>query len=293
MYKQDNIFPLFKERYRPDQLNPNGSIKFPQIEEEEVEESETSESVVEQQTSDNFNDSKYSYIEEGAGIGYYTYSKDGSIQISDFYINLNRWVKTKRDGEPLSYFEGEVMTKDGSSIKIDRLTASTLDDSLAFKKYIGNLCGLKAIMMGSPSDVVKAIKTLNQDVEEYEEHEFGYNSEKDSYYTSDLVITADRITQQKTPIKYSENWGNNKLGFKNIPKKEVQYIKDIIINKLFLWEDPIIMLNSLAFTFYPLIYKLLKDKNPNKFYLMLKGPSGSGNYGKILLMERFPGNCLF
>ncbi len=179
MNNYDKIYPLFENQYKESELNKYVCKKLP-IEWEEIEFG-ASESVAERQTSDNSNDSKYTLIEEDAGIGYYTFTKDGSVQILDFYVILDRWVKTVRDGEPLSYYEGEVIIKNGSIIRIDRLTASTLDNALAFKKYIGNLCGLKAIIIGSPSDVVKAIKTLNQDAEEYEDHEFGYNKELDSY----------------------------------------------------------------------------------------------------------------
>ena len=239
---------------------------------------------------DSNNNERYMLDTSDEGLGYYL--NKGGIQISNFYIQLQKWVKTFRDGEPLSYYEGDIYFSDGTFMHIDRMTASTLEDPSGFRKYIGNLCGTKALIKGTPNDVVKAIKTFNKNVEKFQEHEFGYNDNLDSYYTGDLVIRADEIIPVKTPIKYSDHWGNNKLCFKYYSKEEADAVKQFIIEKLLLWEDPKVLFNIIAFTFFPVIYPFLKHKNPNKFYLMLKGPSGSGKSQMSKWSQSFYGNFL-
>ena len=46
----------------------------------------------------------------------------------------------------------------------------------------------------------------------------------------------------------------------------------------------------ISYSLYPVLYPLLKDKNPNKFYLMLKGPSGSGKSQMSKWMQSFYGD---
>ena len=112
----------------------------------------------------------------------------------------------------------------------------------------------------------------------------------DSYITEDFIITQDEFLQVKTPIKYSDNWGSNKLGFELVASDQMKEIKSNIINKLLKWDDPKIMFNALAFAMYPLIYPFIKERNPNKFYLMLKGPSGSGKSQMSKWFQNFYGN---
>lgn len=225
----------------------------------------------------------------GKESGYYLNKITGRAQISNFYVVLTKWVKTVRDGEPLSYYEGDVNINDGTSMRIDRISASTLEDPSGFKKFIGNLCGMKAHIKGSPNDVVKAVKAFNKEVKMFEEREFGYNDKLDTFYTEDLVIRAKEINETKTPIKYSENWNSGKLFFKLASKEEVDAVKQTIIDKFMLWDDPKIMYNILAFGFFPVIYPYLKNKNPNKFYIMLKGPSGSGKSEMSKWIQNFYG----
>ncbi len=229
---------------------------------------------------------KYSLHTSNGEIGYFlNYARQ-----SNFYLVLNQWVKTIRDGEPLSYYLGDVIIEDGTIIKIDRLTASTLDDPPAFKRYIGNLCGPKAIIMGNPAEIVKAIKMFNKDCEKFEEHEFGYNDSLDTYFTNDLRITALEMIEKNTPIKYSEHWGSNKLGFNHVPFNQAEEIRETIINNLLPWDDPKIIFNALAFAVYPLIYPFLKHANPNKFFMMFKGPSGSGKSQMSKWIQSFYGD---
>lgn len=230
---------------------------------------------------------KYLYKSSGAELGYYL-TKD-ETQLSNFIIHLTKWVKTHRDGEPLSYYEGDVYLNDGTSIHINRMAASALEDLSKFRRFIGNLCGIKGMIYSSSNDIVKAVKTFNKDVPMFEETEFGYNHTLDCYYTEGLLIKADNIQETKTLIKSNEMWGNSKLGFKFLSIEETNVVKQTIVDKLLLWDDPKVIYNLLAFAFYPLIYPLLRKKNPNKFYMMLKGPSGSGKSQMSKWMQNFYG----
>jgi len=232
---------------------------------------------------------KYSLTKTGMDTGYYQIKGIDSNHLSDFYIEITKWVRTLRDGEPLSYYEGEIYFSDGSKMNLTRITASTLEDPASFKKYIGNQCGPKAMIIGSPPEVIKAIKTFNKEIPLIVEREFGYNDAQNTYYTEDLVITAREIIEYKTPIKFSDRWGKNKLGFNYKPIHEAESVKKIIINNFISWDESKLIFPLLAFAFYPLIYSLIKRKNFNKFYLMLKGPSGSGKSQMSKWIQNFYG----
>ena len=202
-------------------------------------------------------------------IGFYQLDSSGEIQISNFVIEFDKWVKTKRNGETLSYFTGKIFI-DKEQIPFDRFHASNLSDHSALIKFIENLCGPKAMIFDSTKKLICAIKSINQDVPLYEEKEFGYNETLDNYITEELVITKQEFQAIKTPIKYSDNWGSNRLGFNLVSANEMKQIKSDIIEKLLNWDDPKIMYNALAFSMYPLVYPFLKERNPNKFYLDVK-----------------------
>ena len=68
-----------------------------------------------------------------------------------------------------------------------------LSDHSSLIKFIGNLCGPKAIIMTVTKYLVWAIKSINRDVPLYEEKEFGYNESLDKYITEDLVIAKQGI----------------------------------------------------------------------------------------------------
>ena len=70
----------------------------------------------------------------------------------------------------------------------------------------------------------------------------------------------------------------------------MEKIKSDVIEKLLNWDDPKVMYNALAFSMYPLVYPFLKDRNPNKFYMMLKGPSGSGKSQMSRWFQNFYGD---
>ena len=222
-------------------------------------------------------------------IGFYQLDSSGEIQISNFVIEFDKWVKTKRNGETLSYFTGKIFI-DKEQIPFDRFHASNLSEQSALIKFIENLCGPKAMIFDTTKKLISAIKSINQDVPLYEEKEFGYNETLDNYITEELVITKQEFQAIKTPIKYSDNWGSNRLGFNLVSADEMKKIKSDIIEKLLNWDDPKIMYNALAFSTYPLVYPFLKERNPNKFYLMLKGPSGSGKSQMSRWFQNFYGD---
>lgn len=233
---------------------------------------------------------QYSVIKNTEEIGYYSERTEIPIRISNFYVNLFKCNKGCRDKGPFAYYEGEVVLPDNVRISFDSLPASHFAEPSSLHKYIENLCGPKAIIHGSLRELVKAIKLFNMNAEEFEEREFGYNDELTSYYTGNMIIGADGISEKNTPIKFSENWGNNKLGFKATGTKSLEEIKNSIIEKLLEWDKPEIMCPLLSYSLYPVIYPFLKDKNPNKFYLMLKGPSGSGKSQMSKWMQSFYGD---
>ena len=222
-------------------------------------------------------------------IGFYQLDSSGEIQISNFVIEFDKWVKTKRNGETLSYFTGKIFI-DKEQIPFDRFHASNLSEQSALIKFIENLCGPKAMIFDTTKKLISAIKSINQDVPLYEEKEFGYNETLDNYITEELVIAKQEFQAIKTPIKYSDNWGSNRLGFNLVSANEMKQIKSDIIEKLLNWDDPKIMYNALAFSTYPLVYPFLKERNPNKFYLMLKGPSGSGKSQMSRWFQNFYGD---
>ena len=229
----------------------------------------------------------------GSNPGYTRYIKIADIpdetKLSNFYINFSRWVRTIADGAPISFYDGELVTAYGTTEFIN-MPAAAMEDASSFKKYVANLSGPKALMYGNPGEIVKAIKSFNNNVHFFEAKEFGYNESLTKYYTENFVITADAILDEKTPIKYKENWGNNKLGFKTSIENDAKGVRDFILNNLLTWDNPLVVYNALAFTFYPLIYPFLKEKNPNKFYLMLKGSSGAGKSQMSKWMQNFYGN---
>src|ERR1035437_3532401 len=233
---------------------------------------------------------QYSLIKDSEEIGYHVDRGNGPSRISNFFINLLKCNRGFRDREPFAYYEGEVVLSDGNKISFDSLSASCFAEPSLLHKYLEHLCGAKAIIYGTSRDLAKAIKLLNSNTEEFEEKEFGYNEELTTYYTEDLIITADEILKKNTPIKFSENWGNNKLGFNVTETKSLEEIKNFIIDKLLKWDEPEIILPLLSFSLYPIIYPFVKDKNPNKFYLMLKGPSGSGKSQMSKWMQSFYGD---
>ena len=222
-------------------------------------------------------------------IGFYQLDSSGEIQISNFVIEFDKWVKTKRNGETLSYFTGKIFIAK-EQIPFDRFHASNLSEQSALIKFIENLCGPKAMIFENTKKLISAIKSINQDVPLYEEKEFGYNETLDNYITEELVITKQEFQAIKTPIKYSDNWGSNRLGFNYVSVDQMEKIKSDVIEKLLNWDDPKIMYNALAFSTYPLVYPFLKERNPNKFYLMLKGPSGSGKSQMSRWFQNFYGD---
>ena len=170
------------------------------------------------------------------------------------------------------------------------MAASKLEDSMKFRNYIANLCGIKANIIGAPNDLLKAIKTLNKDVPMIEEYEFGFNELLNTYYTGDHLIRADGIKISNTPIRYTDIWGNNKLKFMLESMAEVKEVKKFIIDKFLRWDDPKVIINLLAFASFPVIYPFLKHMNPNKFYMMLIGPSGAGKSQMSKWIQNFYGN---
>ena len=150
--------------------------------------------------------------------------------LSNFYIEFSKWVRTVVDEMPVSYYNGKIITAD-SETEFTKMPASAMEDASSFKKYIANLCGPKALIFGNPSEVVKAIKTFNKNVPFFEAQEFGYDDELSCYYTEEFTITANGFLDQKTPIKYKENLGNNKLGFRtanvqDVKLSEISFLKN-------------------------------------------------------------------
>lgn len=228
----------------------------------------------------------------GSNPGYAAIEAGGEFplikNLSNFYIKFSQWVRTTVDEMPISYYDGELITEDGTT-EFTKMPAAAMEDASSFKKYIANLCGTKALIVGNPGEVVKAIKTFNKNVQFFEAQEFGYDESLTRYYTADFTITADKIIPEKTPIKYGTEIGTNKLGFKLADGTQRKKTTDFIINRLFAWDNPLVIYNTMAFTFYPLIYPFLKQKNPNKFFLMLKGSSGAGKSQMSKWMQNFYG----
>ena len=95
-------------------------------------------------------------------------------QISNFVIVFDNWVKTKHNGDIISYYKGKIILEN-NEIPFDRFHASYLSEQSSLIKFIENLCGPKAMLMDKAKYLVFAIKTINSDVPLYEEKEFGYS----------------------------------------------------------------------------------------------------------------------
>ena len=227
----------------------------------------------------------YRVIYSGKDIGYYSSAKG---RLSNFHIVFSKWIISSHDNAPFSFYEGEIFLSDGSIKAFKKMPVSVLENNSALKKYIANICGPKVIIE-KPAEVVKAIKTFNATVKCYEEQEFGYDNKLTCFYTEELIITIQDIIEDETPIKYADLLEQNKLRFKYASLETFKRVREFLIDKLLKWDDPKIIYNLLSFTFYPLIYPFLKQINPNKFYLMLIGKSGSGKTQISKWMQRFYG----
>ena len=104
---------------------------------------------------------------------------------------------------------------------------------------------------------MNAIMHFNQEIPEYNECSFGFNKSLEEYITETHVITKDEIKERYTPIKYSEVWGNNSLGFKYLNREETQQLIKEVINVYIPIHDFEVTLLSLAFALYSLIYPFL------------------------------------
>lgn len=235
----------------------------------------------------------YFFLTDDMDFGFHQYKGKSSIRLTNFLIELTQWVKTTRNGEAVSYYSGEIAFSETDIQKFVKLPANLFADASSFQKYLENICGPKAIIYGSAREALKAIKTFNQDVIKVEELEFGFNQSLSEYNTGDLNITALGIQETDTPIRYSEKWGNNQLGFLQASEEEIETQKEFIRETLLPWSDA--MKFALAFSFYPVIYPYLKKRNFNKFYLMLRGTSGSGKSQMSKWLQQFYGqfNSLF
>ena len=227
----------------------------------------------------------YRVIFSGEQIGYHSRGKG---RLSNFHIIFSKWILSSNNNHPISYYNGEILLNDGSVREFKEIPVSILENISSFRNFIANLCGPRA-MMEKPTEIVKAVKIFNANVKCYEQQEFGFNDQLNCFYTEELVITSDEILEEETSIKYSEFLENNLLGFRHTTLEISQKVKEFIIEKLLKWDNPKVIFNLLAFTVYPIVYSFLKQTNPNKFYLMLVGKSGSGKTQISKWMQRFYG----
>ena len=233
-------------------------------------------------------------VGSGSEIGYYEKNKDGEyIRLNNFIVQLNYRVTKVRNDEIESFYPGEVLIEN-NKYPFKKVNTVQLTDSNSFKKFVHNQCGTK-IFINSPASVMRAIMHFNKDIPEYNECAFGFNKDLDEYVTGTHVIRKNGIDERYTPIKYSEVWGNNSLGFKYLDHDEIQNLILDLINIYIPIQELEVTLIALAFALYPFIYPYLKDEYPNKFYLMLCGTSGSGKSTLAKLLQNIFGtfNNLF
>lgn len=227
---------------------------------------------------DNLNNNHLNYKK------YYEVISDDNVCIKDFHhqemtnfvLRINQIIKRVRDGNIESKLKGNIYFENKVEIPFYDVSADILFDTRAFKKMINHLAPTKPIIKTKYEEMLEAINYLNREAEQLEEKEFGYNDSKTEYLTPALIISKDKFIEQDTPIKYSEIWGHNKIGFEIADEAKLQAVKRIIIEKLLKWDDPVVIYSSIAFTMLPIVQPHIAKVLPNKFFLMLRGNSGSG-----------------
>jgi len=210
--------------------------------------------------------------------------------ICNFVFRINQIIKRIRDGNTEATLNGVVYFADKIQIPFNNVSADILFDGRSFNKFITHLAPTRPIISKWMPELLSAVNYLNRDAEHLVEKEFGYNKDKTEFLTQDLIITKDDFVRKDTPIKYSEIWGNNKIGFSTPTTEELESIKKSILEKLFTWDNPEVISSTLAFSMLPLIHPLMVNKLPNKFYLMLRGSSGSGKTHLAKICQNFYGD---
>jgi len=225
--------------------------------------------------------------------GYVIQMPTGFFEVSKFivcldkkYFRLVKKVKTE-------YFMGRVIISDDHIVAFNDLPKSFLASDLSLRKYLiknTDLSFLGHAKFSHWKDVPMCIGYNNYEPEEIILREFGFNEDLSTYYTENLCIEKDKITENDIPMTYETFFGQNKLRFVKQQRDEIDTIKEKLKNDLLKnWDEPQVMYPTIAFTMYPIIYPWLKDLTHNKFFLMLKGASGSGKSRLAFWMQQFYG----
>jgi len=225
-------------------------------------------------------------------FGYFFFDKEDTktfkTHISNFIIKLNKLFTFERKGERISFYDGYILMSGGKKVLFDRMDASILESRTKLRNFLSHRCGTQ-FEIYDVFHLVQAIKALNKGVIQVVEIEYGYNKTKGKYLTSDLLISKDGVFAQENLIKYSDLMDGNRLGFKELSEAENGDILRFISEEMLRWNSPKVMLPSLAFALYPIIYPHLAEVNKNKFYLLLYGKSGGGKSSIATWCQRFYG----
>lgn len=239
-------------------------------------------------------DDEYELRKDANEFGYYKiiYTTKGTLykRMSNFHIVIHKQVKKLIDNNVTSCFCGEIFFADGSKFYFDNLPADYLASIQELKKYLMNNFGTRVKFIQFVNQIPEAIKTFSKKVEEIVSKDFGYSEDLSEYVTSDLTITKDSFTKKETPLLFDNIGNKNYLGFcKASEEIPLEVLKHRLIENLFSWDKPEVILYSLSFTFLPIIFPFIREYCNGKPYLILHGNSGCGKSTMIHLMQSFYG----
>ncbi len=231
----------------------------------------------------------FTEVNNSEEIGYT--DRQGQL-LNNFLVRIKRIVKLKRDGEVISKLSGSLLFKD-KEVPFENVPADILAEQKKFKSFIINHEPTSSEFYDGINSVIDAVRLSNSEVPVLEEVEFGFNEDLTEYRTDSLSITKAGINSTFFPIKYSEKLGDNKLLFLHIPEEELSRIKQAIISIFFTWDSAEVIFNSIAFALLPIIHPFLKNIEPTKPYLFLRGASGNGKSLISKFIQKFYGKFLF
>lgn len=239
--------------------------------------------------------SEYTNEISGEDTGYYVkkITKNGELywkRLTNFVMILDGQISCGIENKPVTYLKGTIKVVNEEPIEFQNTSASIFSSSTKFSEFVHELCGVKIRLSGDNKQIIEAIKSHNSSLKRTVALEFGYTEDLTQYITENLVITKDTFIERQTPILYSNEWKKNRVGFKLQSRYSDDDLKNIIIDRLFEWDEKRVTLPCFAFTLLPLIYPFIKEIAPGKPYLLLTGESGSGKSTMAKFCQSFYGD---